>query len=386
MKPLRILVAHNVSRLPNGGMSRLMTFIHERLVNTGDYVVDFFCEEDVPERWRGRMSRFGFPFLVYRKARAAAARGAPYNIINIHEPSSALVSVFKSHVGRPSVVVTSHGVESRAWDLACEEGRLGRGGPSLKTRLVHPLLTLTQANIGLRHADHIFCLNEEDRDYLSTEKSLDRLRITRIFPAADKLFFEVSRERDYARCEHLLFAGTWRKNKGIEDLIPAFTALCARHEDLRLTVLGGGLDEATIRKSFPKDIRKRISCIQTTSDTETAAWFAHADILVLPSLFEGTPLTLVEAMMSGLPVVTTDTCGMKDVIDNDRNGLLVPMRSSDAIQDAVERLIREAGLRARLGTEARRDALENYTWDAVAAPIGNAYQRLCYGAANGRQK
>ena len=81
--------------------------------------------------------------------------------------------------------------------------------------------------------------------------------------------------------------------------------------------------------------------------------------------------------MSGLPVVTTATCGMKDVICNGENGLLVPIRSPQAIAEAVERLLQNADLRNKLGRAAQRDALERYTWDRVSMPICETYERLC---------
>lgn len=358
-----------------------MTFIHERLAANANCIVDFLCEEDVPVRWKGRFSRFGFPVLVYQKARAAAARGKPYDIINVHEPSSAAIASLKRIAGNTKVVVTSYGIERRAWELALEERRLGREGPSRKSQIIYPATSLWQSSVGLRRADHVICSNEQDRDYLINRVGLDAGRITRMHSAASLDFAHVARRRTYERSTQVLFAATWRKNKGIEDLAPAFTKLASRHPELRLTVLGGGVPAANVLANFAEQIRELISCVKANSDEETAACFARADIFLLPSLFEGTPVTLVEAMMSGLPVITTDTCGMKDIIRHEENGLLIPMRSPEAIEHAAERLISDGDLRASLGTQAQRDALSNYTWDAVAAPIGEMYRRLCNGGA-----
>ena len=87
-----------------------------------------------------------------------------------------------------------------------------------------------------------------------------------------------------------------------------------------------------------------------------AAAFAAADLFLLPSLFEGTPLTLMQAMMSGLPIVTTATCGMKDVIADQQTGLLVPIRSPESLVSAIDTLRADQSLRARLGQAARADA------------------------------
>ena len=373
---MRILVAHHVARARTGGMSRIMGFIHDRLVSAG-HTVDYFCAEDVTAPLNGRLARFTFPLLVRQQAIRQARRGQPYDLINVHEPSSAAISTFKGVAGSPVVVVTSHGVERRGWELALEELRRGRSGPSLKTRVAYPLTSLWQSSIGLRRADHVFCLNDDDRNYLIEQMKIAPQRITRIFPASDPAYADAARGRDYARCDTLLFAATWRKNKGIEDLVPAFAILAERNASLKLTVLGGGVAETTVRECFPPHVRARVSCVQTATEAETAAAFASAHLLLLPSLFEGTPLTLVEAMMSGLPIVTTATCGMKDVIHDERNGLLVPIRSPAAIVEAVERLMSDAALRERLGRAAQAEAREKYNWEQVAAPVREVYERLC---------
>ena len=80
--------------------------------------------------------------------------------------------------------------------------------------------------------------------------------------------------------------------------------------------------------------------------------------------------------MSGLPIVTTDTCGMKDVIADGVNGRLVPIRSPDAIVSAVTQLMGEQDLRARLGRAAQRDASALYTWERVAMPVLEVYKQL----------
>ncbi len=374
-RPLRILIAHHVPRARTGGMSRIMGFLHDRLADRG-HQIDYLCAEDLPGGLTTRLARFTFPLLVLRRAAAAARAGRPYDFVNVHEPHSAAIVLFKAFAGSPTVIVTSHGVERRSWELALEERRLGRDGPGLRSRLTYPLTGLWQSALGLRRADHIFCLNEEDRAYLMRWLHRPAADITRIYPAADPAYAEAAEGRNYARADRLLFSATWRKNKGIEDLVPAFTALAARRPEVTLTVLGGGVPEGVVRSAFPTETRPRVRCVQTTSEAENVAAYAAADLFLLPSLFEGTPLSLLEGMMSGLPIVTTATCGMKDVIRDGETGLLVPIRSPEAIVRAVERLLDDEGLRARLGRAAQAEAKAKYTWDEVAKPMCAIYDRL----------
>lgn len=372
---VKILVAHNVSCRHRGGMARIMEYLHVPLRDDG-HRVDFLCAEDAPPVLRGRAGRFGFPLLVWRRARDAARRGEPYDVVNVHEPSAAAIAIFKRAAGARTVVVTTHGVEQRAFELAREEARLGRSPLPLRTRIGYPLTSLWQCRIGLTRADHVFCLNTQDRDYLERRLGVRPDRVTRIFPGADAVYADVAGPRDYARADRILFAGTWRTNKGIADLVPSFSELAGRHPAVTLRVLGAGVPQQAVRAAFPAPIRQRIHLVTSQTEEESAAVFAGADAFVLPSVFEGTPLTLIEAMMSGLPIVTTDTCGMRDVIAHEETGLLVPPRSPGAIRDALERLLADRTLRARLGQAAREEARARYTWPAAARVVRRAYEAL----------
>jgi glycosyltransferase involved in cell wall biosynthesis len=356
-------------------MSRIMGFIHDRIEDAG-HEVDHLCSDDAPRYAQGRLARFGFPFFVRARAVAAARASRPYRVVNVHEPHAAPIAISPGSAGRPVIVVMSHGVEQRAWELALEERRLGREGPGLKARLSYPATILWQTGIGLRRAHHVLCLNLEDRDFLVDRFHIPEARITRIYPGADLLFAELAQDRNYGKLRNILFAGTWRPNKGIKDLVAAFAELALRHPTLRLNVLGAGIPEQTVRTAFPDAVQGNIVIAQARNDRETASVFAQADLFLLPSVFEGTPLTLLEAMMSGLPIVTTATCGMKDVIEDGRTGVLIPTRSPQHIIDAVEHLLRDAIARRTLGQAAQDRARRYFTWDAVAQPVLSLYEHL----------
>jgi glycosyltransferase involved in cell wall biosynthesis len=378
---MRILVAHQVPRARTGGMSRIMAFIHDRLESAG-HEVECFCSDDVPASWAGWWGRrVWFPMAIRAKAIDARRNGRPYDIVNVHEPSAAPLLIGRqAHAA--AILVTSHGLERRAWELAKEEGRFGRETPGWRTRLTYPPTALWPGDIALRRADHVFCLNEEDRQILLNDVHRASASVTRVFPGAGEIYATASEKRDYSRATRVMFAGTWRKNKGIEDLVPAVVALAERHSDLALHVIGAGVPPDVVRGQFPEAIRDRIHCDTPQDDFSMAAAFAAADLFLLPSLFEGTPLTLIQAMMSGLPIVTTATCGMKDVIVDRQNGLLVPIRSPQALMTAIGTLLVNQSLRAQLGRAARAEARARYTWDRAAEPVLRAYETVMRARAD----
>lgn len=365
-------------------MSRLLGFIHDEVQRDG-HTIEYFCADQVPPCLSGRWARFSFPVLLRRHVVAAARAGRAYDVLNVHEPSAAAVVCRRAAAGNPRVVVTTHGVEQRGWEVSHTEARLGRSSLSLKTRITYPVTTLLQARMSLLGADHIFCLNEEDKAYLASRFAIAGDRVTRIFPAADPVYAGAATRRDYRVAHHLVFFGTWLPRKGSADMVRAFTTLIERHDDVRLTVLGAGMPAESVLQFFPEAVRRYVSCPSARLSAELAVHLAAADLFILPSLFEGTPLTLVEAMLSGLPVVTTAVCGMRDVIRDGHNGLLIPIRSPEAIVAATERLLADAGLREQLGRQAHADAATNYTWERVALPVREVYRRIAEARRPTRQ-
>ncbi len=367
---MRILVAHFVSPARTGGMSRLIGTIHDRLAAAG-HEVSYLTTEDVPPALRSRLGRLGFQFIVWRAAAAAARRGDPYDIINVHEPHGAVVATRRRGLGGAAVVAMTHGVERRGWEIA-----LGHppSRPGIKTRLIHPLITLAPSALTLRRADHIVCLNSEDRAFLTRALGVPEVRISRVTPGADPVFGAAAAQRTYEQGRRLLFAGTWLPRKGVQELAQAFTTLVDRGYDVHLDVLGAGVDPSVVVGTFGSAARPRVHLRTTHNDAEIAAAMHEADIFVLPSLFEGTPLTLIEAMWSGLPSVTTATAGMKDVVCDGRTGLLVPPGDASALATAIGRLTADADLRRRLGSEAHVVAHREYTWENAAATFASAYR------------
>lgn len=367
---MRILVAHLVGSARSGGMSRLMGRAHDELERTG-HNVTYLSADDVGPMVRGRGGRFLFPWSVRQAVIEAVRRGQPYDIVNVHEPHGAPVAALRTGQNGTAVVAMTHGVEQRGWELSLTE-RTTR--PSLKTRCLYPLSSLWQSRITLRRADHVICLNMQDREFLQARFGVDAAHITRVTPGADEVFGEAAARRVYSKPARLLFAGTWIPRKGIHVLTAAYERLCAAGSALRLDVLGAGVPQDRVLEDFSPAVRSRVRVITAPDDRETAAAMAAADLFVLPSLFEGTPLTLIEAMWSGLPVISTATAGMKDVIRHEIDGLLVTPGDAGALAHAIEALSTDGAACRRLGVAAHSAAAEHYTWRRTAASFESAYR------------
>jgi glycosyltransferase involved in cell wall biosynthesis len=104
--------------------------------------------------------------------------------------------------------------------------------------------------------------------------------------------------------------------------------------------------------------------------------YRESDFFLLPSHAEGLPIGLLEAMSYGLPCITTPVGGIPDVVRDGENGILITPGDADALRDAIEKLIEDEDLRARLGSAARETMQREYSWDQRVVTLGNMYREL----------
>ncbi len=107
-----------------------------------------------------------------------------------------------------------------------------------------------------------------------------------------------------------------------------------------------------------------------------AEFWRSAHIAVLPSYREGLPKSLLEAAACGRPIVTTDTSGCKEVVDDGINGFLVPVRDIQALAEALEKLILDGQLRQKMGAAGRRKVEQEFSDAIVLKQTLEIYQEL----------
>jgi glycosyltransferase involved in cell wall biosynthesis len=141
-------------------------------------------------------------------------------------------------------------------------------------------------------------------------------------------------------------------SKGNEYLVAAVPEVTARHPNVRVYIAGEGELRATLEaQARALGLGRRLVFLGFQRDV--AAVLAAFDIVVFPSLWEGTPLTAFEALASGKPIVATDADGLLDILTDRKDSLIVPKRNAGALARAVSDLIEQPGLAGRLADEAR---------------------------------
>ncbi|GAA2281332.1 glycoside hydrolase [Streptomyces ruber] len=175
----------------------------------------------------------------------------------------------------------------------------------------------------------------------------------------------------------LLYHGRVDVRKGVLDLLEAVRTLLAGGRRLRLLVSGTGPDlDRLTERARRADLAGAVEVLGPVGYHDAPSVYHRGDLFLSPTWAEGFSNTVLEAMASGLPVVSTDVVGVVDCVRDGVNGLLVPPRDPQALAGAVGRLLDDAPLRHRLAGTALRQVRDQWSWPVAAARIGAVYEEV----------
>ena len=175
---------------------------------------------------------------------------------------------------------------------------------------------------------------------------------------------------------HVVYVGALSRAKGVEYLLEAVESLYAKYPGLQLTLVGDGpLRERIVYWSCKRGISGNVNLAGALSHDEIPGILRQADVFVLPSLKEGTPNALLEAMASGVACIATRVGEIPDVIEDGKDGLLVAPGSSEGLREGLETLLTDSRLRQKLSENCRKKA-KSYDRKASLARILYMYRAL----------
>jgi len=371
---LKILIAIGVLRQREAGAAGVVFNHAEQLEKLGHQVDCWFFDDILPSpRWPARFRDLEFAIAVSSRIRRQPRQ---YDVVNLHAPWGCVYGLSRKwfpSVELPPYVFTMQGSEerfARAMKLEHQKGRTANF--AWKNRIWHRLYHQNLYDLSISTANYGAVANREGWVLSELKYGHPPGRIWYVPNGVNENFF-LPRQSADAPANRLLYVGTWLDRKGIRYLADAFVALAARSPEVQLTIAGCIIPEEQVKAHFPAEIHNRISVLPFLARDAMPALYAAHDIFVFPSLVEGMPLTLLEAMAGAMPVVTTNTCGMSDLIDNEKNGLLVPAADAAALGKAIDRLRNSPELRRTLGLRAQESARQ-YTWDRIAPQLEQVFQ------------
>ncbi|HKO62613.1 MAG TPA: glycosyltransferase family 4 protein [Pyrinomonadaceae bacterium] len=173
-------------------------------------------------------------------------------------------------------------------------------------------------------------------------------------------------DRRSGRTESLIGVGRLHRDKGFDVLLRAFSTIAESHPGWHLTIVGDGDERSELEKLRDElGLANRVFLPGRVKDPYIH--LKQASLFVLPSRVEGFPLALCEALACGLTAVATDCAGgVRDIIRNGENGVLVPVDNAAELARELSRLMGDEAERQRLSARAR-DVLENFNPDKTFA-------------------
>ena len=173
----------------------------------------------------------------------------------------------------------------------------------------------------------------------------------------------------------LLFLGRICKEKGMREMFAVMPRLKERYPDVML-YLGGVFEE----ESLCLTAQEHADCITHLgwiSGKEKEAWLRECDIFVLPTYFEGQPVSVLEAMAYGCAVAATPVGGIPGMITRDVTGVLMPPKEEEALYEAIVRLLEDAEFCKMLGTNARQKAAKEFSMEEIMKQLLAIYDSQC---------
>ena len=170
----------------------------------------------------------------------------------------------------------------------------------------------------------------------------------------------------------------------VDNSIRAFGILKSRYPEARLVIVGFGSEESRLRSMVASLSIKGVVFAGKVPHESIHRYYDNADIMVNSSEIDNMPLSVMEAFASGTPIVSTQAGGIRNMIEDGENGLIVAMRDPDEMADAVSRLLGDPDLAGRLAGRALMDC-RRFRWDQVRMRWVEIYRELC-GRGGGNEE
>lgn len=238
--------------------------------------------------------------------------------------------------------------------------------------------------IAMLSADCITSPSNDLADFVARDLNYPREKISIIYNPIDPAQFApegpVAIEPDGRLT--VLFVGRLEERKGIHFLIDAIPKVLKNFSNVRFVIIGDDTNSAHGQTSVLAELKEAIrrngsesaiTFINRIALTELPAYYRSADICVVPSVYDNSPYTSLEAMSCGRPVIGTAGGGTKEYVSHNETGLIVPVRDADSLANALLDLLNNNEKRLQFGLNARRRVLEKFQRTEIARQTADLY-------------
>lgn len=199
-------------------------------------------------------------------------------------------------------------------------------------------------------------------------------RTTEVEKRASEIRTSLSIGKD---CFVFVFVGRLVRDKGINELINAFDKLYVGHNNIHLLLVGPEEPELDpLEKNTSRRIADSSHIHAVGGQQDVRPWYVAADVLVFPSYREGFPNVVIEAGAMGLPSIVTDINGSREIIQQNKNGIIIPPQDEKALETAMEEFILQKGRAKDMGKKARPLVAARYEQTFVRRCLKDFYKSI----------
>lgn len=289
-------------------------------------------------------------------------------ITNVGTPKAGLLGGFAAWLNRvPCRFYTLHGLRfetSKGW-----KRRILVYAERLACRFAHRVVCVSPS---VREGAIACGLTSRERTIVLGSGSCNGIDASRFAPTAEmqKRAADLRRHLNIPKnATAAIFVGRLTKDKGVPELIDAFLRIEKRFADFHLVLAGCFENEDPLPARTRRSLQSHPRIIFIGAVEDTPAYYAMADIVVLPSHREGLPTVVLEAQAAGKPVIGASATGIVDVITHGVTGLLFPVGDVWALAKALTTLINDEVMATRLGLAGQQQVRRNYqqlqVWSAL---------------------
>ena len=225
----------------------------------------------------------------------------------------------------------------------------------------------------LRRAARIIAISEQIAAELVTAYGIARERIAVVGNGVDCTEFRPDDTPKGRTPLRVLYVGRLAPRKNVELLVRA-AALCKSPTQVR--IVGTGPEQARVQALVQSlGISERTSFPGFRKGADLLAEYQWADVLVMPSAYEGVPLVALEAKAAGLPIIAADFAGAANIVSA-ASGRIVPNISADSLAAALDQIAADPAGLNRMAISTRREAVDSFSWQEVVNRLASEYDGI----------
>jgi len=237
-------------------------------------------------------------------------------------------------------------------------------------------------NIGLRciqnyifkRSNYLITVSNELK--MIIKQDIRNVPIKVISGGVDKEFFKLKvKNMKHRNFYNLLFVGSLRKIKNPTIVLEALLKLKGYKYNLKLTIIGNGPLFDELREFCDKNQLNNVIFLKNISHNDIKQFYEQSDLFLMPSLSEGTPLALLEAMASSKPIIANEIGGITELIKNNYNGILIKPNNLQSLVDNIKFLIENPDLSEKLGQNAQK-TISTKSWENICNLYLKIYNSL----------